>query len=280
MIRRAFTLLEILVSVSVIATLIGVLLPAFGGARESGRSIACASNLRQLQLASDLYAEAHRGRYAPGAANFLANLDRWHGARSHASEAFDASRSPLAPYLDGPAASTALRECPTFTPAAADLADARNGFERSCGGYGYNNAFVGVERVLVADGIWDLPVDAQGNPLDRRGAARARFAQPARTAAFADAALAHDRSPASLGRDRVIEYSFIEPPRWPQWPSASPDPSVHFRHAGRANVAWLDGHVSAEFLIISSTSGIYARTAPRSVGWFASAENNSMFDYD
>jgi len=59
---RAFTLVELLVVISVIAILIGLLLPALGNARLAARSAACLSNIRQLQIASLMYTNDHRGR--------------------------------------------------------------------------------------------------------------------------------------------------------------------------------------------------------------------------
>ncbi len=50
-----FTLIELLVVVAVLAILIGILLPALGKARESGRLIQCKSNIRQLTQAAHTY---------------------------------------------------------------------------------------------------------------------------------------------------------------------------------------------------------------------------------
>lgn len=53
--RPGFTLIELLVVIAVIALLIGILLPALGAARQSGRDIVCLSNVGQLALATNTY---------------------------------------------------------------------------------------------------------------------------------------------------------------------------------------------------------------------------------
>ena len=52
---RAFTMIEILVVLGIIALLAAILLPVLGRAREAGRSASCKSNLHQLGLAMTQY---------------------------------------------------------------------------------------------------------------------------------------------------------------------------------------------------------------------------------
>lgn len=59
--RSAFTLIELLLVVSIIALLIAILLPALGGARKAARTAACMSNMRQLAVADGSYAADARG---------------------------------------------------------------------------------------------------------------------------------------------------------------------------------------------------------------------------
>lgn len=59
--RRAFTLIETLVAIAIIAVLVAILLPTLAGARESARAARCLANLRQLVAISQAYADDHKG---------------------------------------------------------------------------------------------------------------------------------------------------------------------------------------------------------------------------
>jgi prepilin-type processing-associated H-X9-DG protein/prepilin-type N-terminal cleavage/methylation domain-containing protein len=265
--HRGTTLIELLVVVSIIGSLMGILMPTLSSGRETGRSVVCASNLRQLQAANSDYALDHRDRYMPAAKQMqFKNLHRWHGTRTNQNESFDPSTGELVDYLNNSSISTQIRECPTFAQTLDALAESGDGFERGNGGYGYNAAFVGVERRGTPQGMWEIRTDMTGSRTNR-------FASPTRTIAFADSAF--------TGRDSLIEYSFVEPRFWPQWGQWRTDASIHFRHAGGANVVWLDGHVDSQQRSHSEPGwASRADAGTLGLGWFGHSDDNSLYDYD
>ena len=64
---RAFTLIELLVVIAIIALLLGILLPSLSSARASAQRVVCQSNMRQLELAHQLYIEDYNGRFIDAA---------------------------------------------------------------------------------------------------------------------------------------------------------------------------------------------------------------------
>jgi prepilin-type processing-associated H-X9-DG protein len=235
------------------------------------------NNLRQLYLANTMYAAEHDGLYAPAAADMfdfmLPGADsqhfggkkRWHGERETPNQftAFDPRRGPLFEYLtDG-----RVKQCPEFFE-VREFDGGGATFEGGTGGYGYNMAYVGSQLSINPD-----PVRAV-----RQGMKDVRIQEPGRTMMFADAALPQEGF--------IVEYGFIEPPRpvsyehpRGQATDSFTSPTLHFRHYGRVNVVWCDGHISSEKWAWAPETNIYGANNSRwAVGWFG-PKDNRLFDH-
>src|SRR5580692_6793457 len=70
--RKAFTLVELLVVIGIIALLISILLPALGKAREAANTLKCASNLHSISEGIGIYIVDYKGVFPPS--NFYTGL--------------------------------------------------------------------------------------------------------------------------------------------------------------------------------------------------------------
>jgi prepilin-type N-terminal cleavage/methylation domain-containing protein/prepilin-type processing-associated H-X9-DG protein len=80
--RRGFTLIELLVVIAIIAILAAILFPVFARAREKARQSSCLSNIKQIALAAQMYAQDYdellpRGSGYIAPATLIANDGEW-----------------------------------------------------------------------------------------------------------------------------------------------------------------------------------------------------------
>jgi prepilin-type processing-associated H-X9-DG protein/prepilin-type N-terminal cleavage/methylation domain-containing protein len=254
-----FTLIELLVVITIIAVLAAMLLPALGKARAKAKSSQCGSNLRQLGVALNMYCDDWKEILPLGCEDMMGdNNKRWFGIRASSSEAYDAVRGYLTPYLG---AKQRITLCPSLV-----INQPNSGFEKGCGGYGYNYWFLGSR-------CWDL-----GFGAFTAASKRSEFKKHSATVAFADTAY--------LMNGQITEYSLIELPEFDFTPpyyqidhsGMRPDPVIHFRHSRYSNVLWLDGHVSSEkFSFTKAATYSGEGTLPYNLGWFG-PDDFSLFD--
>ncbi|MEO0965233.1 MAG: prepilin-type N-terminal cleavage/methylation domain-containing protein [Planctomycetota bacterium] len=100
--NRAFTLIELIVVISIIALLIAILLPALTSAREVARISVCKSNLRQTSLAIISYATDNKDWVPYGYSNpGSAGSNTWAGTQAWAHTIVYGGYLPSAPYTPG-----------------------------------------------------------------------------------------------------------------------------------------------------------------------------------
>lgn len=135
--NRAFTLIEMLLVVSLIALLISLLLPALSSAKGNADRVVCLSNLSQIGNATTQYV-LQNGRRFPAKGP---SMYSWIGtAGSVYLTNFGADKRAINPYLSGapfePNAEVRLAQCPRDT--GAEWGDGISSYEAQGSSYGSN----------------------------------------------------------------------------------------------------------------------------------------------
>ena len=225
-VRDGFTLVELLVVMSIIALLAAMLMPALSAAREVSRQTSCLSNLRNINMGLQMYVNDHGGKMPPAyvpdeqKAGFTRHV---FGSYNKASQEVMYERGTLKSYIGSGGdvwhcPSTGRGEMLSLVLAGNDI----------CSSYGYNV---------------DLAMDwtSRGYSQNRLGSIQV----PEKTLLFCDSAANYTYSwgqPNQYGNLRenwTIAWYPV-----PDWGMNQPerDGTTHFRHRGRANGAFADGH--------------------------------------
>lgn len=216
---KAFTLIELLVVISIIALLLGILLPSLSSAKQIAKKVTCMSNIRQMGLITHLYTDDWNGYYPPAWVIYSGYSITWCGKyyKEDGVKYLDASASPLWPYMQ----EKQVMQCNSFKPQKVKYAGSGQ-----ISGYGINWAFVAGDWNADPGGMGGWAASARATQIKR----------PGETILFSDCA---------KWKNNAIEEDIFLYPRYKKDGTTDYYKRFHFRHRGKANAAFCDGHVDS-----------------------------------
>ncbi len=252
--RRGFTVVEVLVVISVISLLTAIALPCLSRSRQQGLGVVCLSNLRQMVIAADIYATGNDSFYPLAGAMDFGDLSRqyeWDYFKVFENGSLKECKGG---FLWQGKTTLEIHQCPIFRGSANSAGDPYTG-------YNYNASYIG-GFIMIVNGI------KVGNNSSKITSVR----KPSRCAIFGDGeftlgANKYMRSP-SAGR---LDKSFGDGNRYAG--------TQGYRHLGRTNVGYCDGSARAVRELYTQTKSKkiieeYNEDSKNKVG-FLSADNKA-----
>lgn len=226
--RRGFSLIELLVVISVIALLAAMLVPAIRLVRESARTTKCKANLRQIVLGIHGYAQDWEAKLVP---HYNGNGIRWF---ANLAEYLDAKRTGADWQVQGDLMkfNSVFWGCPVYN---TDMA------KKGASDYDWRPGYGLAKQPLLPASTWET-----------------NWATPVDLTKIRDIYL-HElthQSQRLLSTETIDWYTEAS---WSGGKAIWPNPKSAFsrgdviRHTGRANYGFVDGHVST---LLPTTSGL------------------------